>query len=66
MSVLEIWTAVIETFQDVSIQKGATSVNAGKATLEMESIATVRACVRAVLCLGGWGRISEQETHLVI
>lgn len=50
----------------VSIQKGATSVNAWRATLETESIATVRACVRAVLCLEGWGRMNEQETCLRI
>lgn len=41
-------------------------VNAWRATLEMESIATVWACVRTVLCLEGWGRMNEQIECLMI
>lgn len=53
-------------FQAVSIQKEAMSANAWRATLEMESIATVRARVRAVPCLDVWGRVNEQETCLMM
>lgn len=66
MSVLQIWTAAIETCQAVSIQKGATSANAWRATQETGSIATVWECVRAVLPLGGCGRRNEQETQFMI
>lgn len=63
---LQIWTAAIETCQAVSIQKGAMSANAWRATQETGSIATVWECVRAVLPLGGCGRRNEQETQLMI
>lgn len=54
-SVLWTWTAAIGACQPASTQKGAMSVNAWKAMLEMESIAMVWAGGRPLLCLEGWG-----------
>lgn len=66
MSVLQIWTTVIETCRAVSTLKGAMSVNAWRATRETGSIVKVRECMRTVLLLVGWSRRNEQETLLVI